>query len=88
MLNFQIKIIISSEKLFNNVVTFLGGGGGMPKNWVGRTTLNGEKKKRMAITGIKSSSNLLIFLFVFVCVCVCLCCFLLSSRIWCFLCLL
>ena len=48
MLNFQIKIIISSEKWFNNVVTFLGGGGGgeMPKNWVGRTTLNGEKKKR------------------------------------------
>ena len=37
----------------------------MPKNWVGRTTLNGEKKKRMAITRIKSSSNLLIFLVCF-----------------------
>ena len=66
MLNFQIKIIISSEKWFNNVVTFFFWK--MPKNWVGRTTLNGEKKKRMAITRIKSSSNLLIFL---VCFCVC-----------------
>ena len=39
--------IISSEKWFNYVVTyfFLK----MPKIWVGRTTLNGEKKK-MALT--------------------------------------
>ena len=71
MLNFQIKIIISSEKWFNNVVTFLFFFfWKMPKNWVGRTTLNGEKKKRMAITRIKSSSNLLIFLVCFLCVCV------------------
>ena len=39
--------IISSEKWFNYVVTyfFLK----MPKIWVGRTTLNGEKQ-RMALT--------------------------------------
>ena len=45
MLIFQIKRIISSEKWFNYVVTFFLK---MPKIWVGRTTLNGEKKKRMA----------------------------------------
>ena len=46
MLIFQIKRIISSEKWFNYVFTvfFLK----MPKIWVGRTTLNGEKK-RMAL---------------------------------------
>ena len=42
MLIFQIKRIISSEKWFNYVVTlFLK----MPKIWVGRTTLNGEKRR-------------------------------------------
>ena len=42
MLIFQIKRIISSEKWFNYVVTlFLK----MPKIWVGRTMLNGEKKE-------------------------------------------
>ena len=83
MLNVQIKIIISSEKWFNNVVTFFlwGGGGGMPKNWVGRTTLNGEKKKRMAITRIKSSSNFFIF-FVCFCVCVCVCVCVLFSVVF------
>ena len=43
MLIFHIKRIISSEKWFNYVVTlffFLI----MPKIWVGRTTLNGEKR--------------------------------------------
>ena len=38
----QIKRIISSEKWFNYVVTFFLK---MPKIWVGRTTLNGEKKE-------------------------------------------
>ena len=42
MLIFQIKRIISSEKWFNYVVTFFLK---MPKIWVGRTTLNGEKKR-------------------------------------------
>ena len=42
MLIFQIKRIISSEKWFNYVVTFFLK---MPKIWVGRTTLNGEKKE-------------------------------------------
>ena len=42
MLIFQIKKIISSEKWFNYVVTFFLK---MPKIWVGRTMLNGEKKK-------------------------------------------
>ena len=40
MLIFQIKRIISSEKWFNYVVTFFLK---MPKIWVGRTTVNGEK---------------------------------------------
>ena len=44
MLIFQIKRIISSEKWFHYVVTFF-----LflkkPKMWVGRTTINGEKKK-------------------------------------------
>ena len=42
MLIFQIKRIISSEKWFNYVVTFF-----LKKRkiWVGRTTLNGEKKE-------------------------------------------
>ena len=43
MLIFQIKRIISSEKWFNYVVTFFFLE--MPKIWVGRTTLNGEKKE-------------------------------------------
>ena len=44
MFIFQIKRIISSEKWFNYVVTsfFLFK---MTKIWVGRTTLNGEKKE-------------------------------------------
>ena len=47
MLIFQIKRIISSEKWFNYVVTlFLK----MPKIWVGRTTLNGEKKEDGLVT--------------------------------------
>ena len=41
-LTFQIKRIISSEKWFNYVVTFFFFLK-MPKIWVGRTTLNGEK---------------------------------------------
>ena len=42
---FQIKRIISSEKWFNYVVTFLCFCLlKMPKIWVGWTTLNGEKK--------------------------------------------
>ena len=44
MLIFQIKRIISSEKWFHYVVTFF-----LflkkPKMWVGRTTINGEKKE-------------------------------------------
>ena len=48
MLIFQIKRIISSEKWCNYVVTFFWGGGGMPNIWVGRATVNGEKK-RMAL---------------------------------------
>ena len=43
MLIFQIKRIISSEKLFNQVITFFFLE--MPKIWVGQTTLNGEKKE-------------------------------------------
>ena len=42
MLIFQIKRIISSEKWFNYVVTFFMK---MTKIWVGRTTLNEEKKE-------------------------------------------
>ena len=42
MLIFQIKRIISSEKWCNYVVTFFKQ---MPKIWVGRTTVNGEKKE-------------------------------------------
>ena len=47
MLIFQIKRIISSEKWFNYFVTFFFVLK-MPKIWVSRTTLNGEKK-RMAL---------------------------------------
>ena len=70
MLNFQIKIIISSEKWFNNVVTvffFLENAKklGRPDD------AKRGKKKRMAITRIKSSSNLLIFLVCFFCVVSC-----------------
>ena len=45
MLIFQIKRIISSEKWCNYVyvVTFFSLK--MPKIWVGRTTVNGEKKE-------------------------------------------
>ena len=43
MLIFHIKRIISSEKWFNYVVTFFFLK--MPKIWVGRMTLNGEKKE-------------------------------------------
>ena len=42
MLIFQINIIISSEKWFNYVVTLFFENA---KNLVGRTTLNGEKKR-------------------------------------------
>ena len=41
MLNFQIKRIISSEKRLSYVVTFFFLK--MPKIWVGRTTVNGER---------------------------------------------
>ena len=41
MLIFQIKRIISSEKRCNYVVT----SSKIPKIWVGRTTVNGEKKR-------------------------------------------
>ena len=45
MLFFQIKRIISSEKWFNYIVTFLCFCLlKMPKIWIGWTTLNGEKK--------------------------------------------
>ena len=43
MLIFQIKRIISSEKWFTYVDTFFFWK--MPKIWVGRTTLNGEKNE-------------------------------------------
>ena len=39
---FQIKRIISSEKWCNYVVIFFLK---MPKIWVGRTTVNGERKE-------------------------------------------
>ena len=42
--HFQIKRIILSEKWFNCLVTFFFVLK-MPKIWVGRTTLNGKKKK-------------------------------------------
>ena len=42
MLIFQIKRIISSEKWCNYFVTFFFK---MPKIWVGRTTVNSEKKE-------------------------------------------
>ena len=42
MLTFQIKRIISSEKWFNYVVTFVFSLLKMPKIWLRRTTLNGE----------------------------------------------
>ena len=43
MLIFQIKRIMSSEKWCNYVITFFFLK--MPKIWVGRTTVNGEKKE-------------------------------------------
>ena len=43
VLIFQIKTIISSEKWCNYVVTFFFFENA--KNWVGRTTVNGEKKR-------------------------------------------
>ena len=43
-LMFQIKRIISREKWFNYIVTFFFEKI-MPKIWVGRTTLNREKKE-------------------------------------------
>ena len=43
MLIFQMKRITLSEKSFNYVVTFFFLK--MPKIWVGRTTLNGERKE-------------------------------------------
>ena len=43
MLIFQMKRITLSEKSFNYVVTFFFLK--MPKIWVGRTTLKGEKKR-------------------------------------------
>ena len=46
MLIFQIKRIISSEKCYNYIVTFFLLK--MPKIWVGRTTVNGEKKRGWA----------------------------------------
>ena len=45
MLTFQIKRVIASEKLFSYVVTFFFFFLKMPKIWVDRTTLNGEKKE-------------------------------------------
>ena len=42
MLIFQIKRIISSEKWCNYVVTFFFENA---KNWVGRTTVSGERKR-------------------------------------------
>ena len=56
MLIFQIKRIISSEKWCNYVVTFFKK---MPKIWVGRTTVNGEKKED-GLTLICAWQNLLI----------------------------
>ena len=41
MLIFQIKRNISSEKRFNDVITFFWN---VPKIWVSQTTLNREKK--------------------------------------------
>ena len=46
--HFQIKRIISSEKWFNYLVPFLFLK--MPKIWVGRTTLNGKKRRPYALT--------------------------------------
>ena len=43
MLIFQIKRIISKEKWFDDVVTFLKKK--KPNIWVSRTMLNGEKKE-------------------------------------------
>ena len=45
MLTFQIKRVISREKLFSYVVTFFFFFLKMPKIWVDRTTLNGEEKE-------------------------------------------
>ena len=51
MLIFQIERIISSEKWFNYVVTFffLFFFLKLPKIWIGRTTVNGEKKRGWAL---------------------------------------
>ena len=51
MLIFQMKRIISSEKWCNYVVT----SSKMPKIWVGRTTVNGEKKE----DGLSDENDLL-----------------------------
>ena len=51
MFIFQIKRIISSEKWLNYVVTFLLLK--IPKIWVGRTTLNGEKKGMPLLTNVQ-----------------------------------
>ena len=49
MLIFQNKGIISSEKWFNYVVNFFFFE--MAKIWVGRTTLNGEKRMAFGSQG-------------------------------------
>ena len=51
MFIFQIKRIISSEKWLNYVVTFFLLK--IPKIWVGRTTLNGEKKGMPLLTNVQ-----------------------------------
>ena len=50
MLIFQIKIIISSEKWCNYIVSFFFFK--MPKIWVGRTTVNRKKKRMIKCTEI------------------------------------
>ena len=59
MLIFHIKRIISSEKWFDYVVAFLFFLK-MPKIWVGRTTLNREKKRGWPYLQQKKSSKKLI----------------------------
>ena len=56
MLIFQMKRITLSEKSFNYVVTFFFLK--MPKIWVGRTTLKGEKK-RMAYDRISINHDVI-----------------------------
>ena len=57
MLIFQIKRILSSEKCFNYVVTLLLSFLKMPKIWVGRTPLNGEKKRGWPYLYLKYPDN-------------------------------